>query len=108
MNINPAEMLVCGGGGKSEFWRQMLCDIFAVPVKTAESSEGPALGVAVLAAVGAGIYSSVEEACETMVRYNDGVSSPNSGKTAQYMAYHKIYAKLYENLKETYKSLAEV
>ena len=108
MNINPAEMLVCGGGGKSEFWRQMLCDIFAVPVKTAESSEGPALGVAVLAAVGAGIYGSVEEACDTMVRYNDGVSNPDSEKTAQYMNYHKIYTKLYTDLKNTYKVLAEV
>ena len=108
MNITPAEMLVCGGGGKSEFWRQMLCDIFAVPVKTAESSEGPALGVAVLAAVGAGIYESVEEACDTMVRYNDGVSTPDSEKTVQYMNYHKIYTKLYSDLKDTYKALAEV
>ena len=108
MGITPAEMLVCGGGGKSEFWRQMLCDIFAVPVKTAESSEGPALGVAVLAAVGAGLYNSVEEACETMVRYSDTASSPDSEKTAQYMNYHKIYTKLYSDLKDTYKDLAGI
>lgn len=108
MGISPAEMLVCGGGGKSAFWRQMLCDIFAVPVKTARSSEGPALGVAVLAAVGAGLYPSVEEACEAMVSYNDGVSSPDNAKTAQYMKYHKIYKKLYSDLKDTYKALAEI
>lgn len=108
MGISPAEMLVCGGGGKSAFWRQMLCDIFAVPVKTALSSEGPALGVAVLAAVGAGIYPSVEKACEVMVQYNDDAVSPDGKKTAQYMKYHKIYKKLYSVLKNTYKALAEV
>ncbi|MBP3445639.1 MAG: xylulokinase [Clostridia bacterium] len=108
MGISPAEMLVCGGGGKSAFWRQMLCDIFAVPVKTALSSEGPALGVAVLAAVGAGIYPSVEKACEVMVQYNDDAVSPDGEKTAQYMKYHKIYKSLYANLKDTYKDLAQV
>ena len=43
-----------------------------------------------------------------MVRYNDGVSTPDSEKTAQYMNYHKIYTKLYSDLKDTYKVLAEV
>ncbi|MBR5262523.1 MAG: xylulokinase [Clostridia bacterium] len=108
MNISPDQMLVCGGGGKSAFWRQMLCDIFAVPVRTAKSSEGPALGVAVLAAVGAGIYPSVEEACKVMVSYNDSVSSPDGEKTEQYMKYHQIYKKLYSDLKDTYKDLAEI
>ena len=108
MGITPKEMLVCGGGGKSAFWRQMLCDIFAVPVKTARSSEGPALGVAVLAAVGAGIYPSVEKACEVMVSYNDDASVPDGEKTEQYMRYHGIYKKLYSDLKDTYTALAEI
>ena len=66
------------------------------------------MGVAVLAAVGAGLYPSVEAACEKMVRYNDGVASPDMDKTEQYMKYHKIYKKLYSDLKDTYKTLAEV
>ena len=69
---------------------------------------GAQIVVALLAAVGAGLYNSVEEACETMVRYSDTASSPDSEKTAQYMNYHKIYTKLYSDLKDTYKVLAEV
>ena len=42
----------------------MLADLYNCPVKTASSKEGPALGVAILALVGAGVYKTVPEACE--------------------------------------------
>ena len=31
MNINFTQMLVCGGGGSSSIWRQMLADIYDLP-----------------------------------------------------------------------------
>ena len=51
-------------------WRQMMADVYNLPVKTVVSKEGPALGVAILAGVGAGIYSSVAEACRKVVKTN--------------------------------------
>ena len=48
-----SEMLACGGGGSSPMWRQMMADVYNLPVKTVVSKEGPALGVAILAGVGA-------------------------------------------------------
>ena len=53
MSISVSDMMACGGGGTSPLWRQMLADLYACPVKTAASKEGPALGVALLASVGA-------------------------------------------------------
>lgn len=76
--IAPQTMLLTGGGGSSAFWRQMLCDLFDLPVQTALSSEGAALGVAVLAAVGAGIDSDVPSACKTMVKYTPETQQPNA------------------------------
>lgn len=106
MNIAPAEMLVTGGGGKSALWRQMLCDMFEIPVCTTASSEGPALGVAILAAVGAGIYKNVEAACDVMVQKNDDALLPVPENTAIYRQYHALYKNLYASLKDDFQALA--
>ncbi len=62
MGVELHEMLACGGGGSSPLWRQMLADTFDCEVKTVVCKEGPALGVAILAGVGAGVYKSVKRA----------------------------------------------
>lgn len=108
MGAVPAEMLVTGGGGKSTLWRRMLCDMFEMPVCTTASSEGPALGVAVLAAVGAGIYENVEAACSVMVKKNDDALMPDLKNTEKYLKYYALYKRLYPSLKADYKALAEL
>lgn len=86
----------------------MLCDMFSIPVCSAPSSESPALGVAVLAAVGAGIYDSVEAACKVMVRSGSDVLMPANERTALYKKFHALYKKLYLSLKDNYKTLANI
>ena len=53
MGIDASEVRASGGGGKSKLWRQMQADMFGCDINTINVSEGPALGVALLAAVGA-------------------------------------------------------
>ena len=57
-------MVICGGGAKSMFWRQMIADVYGVNVKNAECGEGPAYGAAALGAVACGAFSTVESVCE--------------------------------------------
>jgi len=52
MGIYINEMKVCGGGAASGPWRQILSDVYDLDVKTIMQTEGPALGVAILAGVG--------------------------------------------------------
>lgn len=108
MGIVPNEMLITGGGGKSELWRRMLCDIFNMNLRTIDSQEGPALGVAVLAAVGAEIYSSVPEACDVMVKKNSDITVPIKSNTEIYHKYHSVYTNLYKSLKDDFKALSEL
>ncbi len=108
MNISPETMLLCGGGAKSKLWKKMICDTFAMPVTTSKSAEAPALGVAVLAAVGAGIYSSVKEACNAMTSVNPDLLVPDTLKTAEFREYHKVYASVYNALKPVYKDLRNI
>ena len=77
MGIEVSEMMACGGGAKNAVQRQMMADMFGCDVKTVTATEGPALGVAILAGVGAGLYESVESACRQMIH-----TDPAKGWTA--------------------------
>lgn len=105
--IDIDEMMVCGGGGKSTLWRQIISDMFNVPVRTITSQEGPALGVAILAGVGAGLFESVEQACDKFIKV-DNETSPNKDNFEKYSKLHEIYKKLYSDLKDEYKALTEI
>lgn len=105
MGIRVKEMMACGGGGKSPVWRQMLSDLYRCEVKTVHQSEGPALGAAILAGVGCGIYPSVEEACSRLIS-GDRQTGPAPDQADVYEKYHALYKELYGQLKDSYKKLA--
>ncbi|MCC8069151.1 MAG: xylulokinase [Ruminococcus sp.] len=107
MNINVNNMMACGGGGTSPLWRQMLADLYACPVKTVSSKEGPALGVGILALTGSRIYSSVQEACKTIIRV-DKVQSPIEENVPQYEKYYQLYREIYPAIKEQCQKLANL
>ena len=88
----------CGGGGSSKLWRQMLADTYNCAVRTVVSKEGPALGVAILAGVGAGLYPSVQEGCRRVIRLNDP-QEPIEENVPKYEAFYRMYTKLYPALK---------
>ena len=72
-----------------------------------ESKEGPALGVALLAATGAGIYSSVPEACKAVVK-TDKVQQPEAERVPEYEKYYKLYTEIYPALKAEFAKLAKM
>ena len=85
----------------------MIADNYGCVVKTCTSKEGPALGAAILAGVGAGIYMNVEEACEKMIKFN-APEPPNAGNVEKYEQIYGVYKQLYKDVKETYKDLKEI
>ncbi len=98
-------MLACGGGGASPFWRQMLADVFGCRIGTIQSKEGPALGVALLAGVGTGLYASVPEACDAVIQKGDE-QDPDPVAAAQYASLYPLYRKLYPALRDSFDQLA--
>lgn len=107
MGVKPDNMLLTGGGAKSAFWRQVLADVFACPVQTIKSSEGPALGVAILAGVGAGVYDSVESACLQLVELGD-TFTPDAENVKTYARYHVLFRQLYPALKDSWAALSRL
>ncbi|GHU96353.1 xylulokinase [Clostridia bacterium] len=107
MGADLGDVTACGGGGSSPFWRKMLADVFGCNVNTVQSSDGPALGAAMLAAVGAGTFKSVGEACDKVILSGDRVT-PDKNATAKYATYHSIYKSLYDSLKSDFAALAKI
>ena len=107
LGVTPAKVRLCGGGARSPLWRQMLADVFQMPVATTVNTEGPALGVAILAGVGAGLYASVPEACRAMIHVNPA-QNPIAENVPQYEKVYALYTKLYQANKGLYKELAKL
>jgi xylulokinase len=105
MKVPFAEIMAAGGGGNSPLWRQMIADVFGCDVVATTNKEGPALGVAILAGVGVGMYKSVPEACAELI--SAGVKqTPDAARGETYEPYYRLYRELYGQLKEQFKVLA--
>ena len=107
MGVEIRQIRASGGGGRSALWRQMQADVFGSPVVTIDKDEGPAFGVALLAAVGTGAFSSVREACEATIRVVSEVG-PNAAAGAIYDDFYPVYRRLYADLKARFKETAAI
>lgn len=95
-----------GGGAKSPFWRQMQADVFAKPVTAMDADEGPAYGAALLAAVGAGNFKNINEACKATVKIAEK-TKPNVQSHKFYARKFRIFQGLYQALQEQFPKLDE-
>jgi len=105
MNVSIGNVRASGGGARSEVWRQIQADIFNYPLSTINADEGPALGVALLAGVGAGVYSSVEEACSTVIKVVS-TTPVITGNALAYEKYFEAYRALYPALQASFSTLS--
>jgi xylulokinase len=104
-NIPTQIVRVSGGGAKSLLWRQMLADIFGLRVEVVNSVDGPAFGAAILAAVGVGVFNSVEDACSSMIE-TVWSTEPDQETVKKYNRVYQVYRGLYGTLKDTFKELS--
>lgn len=97
--ISPTYASLCGGGARSETWRQILADVLGVPIKILETEQGPSYGAGILAMVGAGEYETVEQAASKLTSVCKTVY-PIPSNAERYNLMYKKYAKLYPLLKQ--------
>lgn len=105
LGVAVNEIRVSGGGARSPFWRQLQADIYGQAVSTINAEEGPAYGVALLAAVGTGEYSTVPEACSATIRVT-GKTKPNKKTAAAYDRFYPMFGQLYQALRPIFPKLA--
>ncbi len=105
--VSVKQIRASGGGAKSAFWRQMQADVLGKTVVTMVADEGPAYGVALLAAVGAGQYKDVVEACDATVKTR-GETKTRAAARKHYDAGFPVYQQLYRSLRDDFRAIAKL
>ncbi len=105
LGIQIERTKICGGGAKSLLWKQIIANVMNLKVDVIESEEGPALGGAMLAAVGCGEYVSVEAAAEALVHVVDTVE-PTQELVDKYEERYQKFKKIYPTVKGLFQELA--
>lgn len=107
MGVPVTQVRASGGGARSTVWRQILANVIGHDHVTINIDEGPALGVALLAGVGTGLYPSVADACKSVIKVTDTVKAdPNAKKT--YDGFYPIYQSLYQSVKGQFGEVANL
>jgi len=105
LKVPFTRMTATGGGGRSPFWRQMMADVLDCPINTLTNTEGAALGAAILAGVGTGLYASVPAACSSILQFNEP-QLPNRAHKTAYENYYTLYSKVYKSLQGQFTALS--
>ena len=105
LGVPVGQIRASGGGSRSPLWRQIQADVFGQKVVTLNAEEGPAYGVALLAAVGAGAYKNIQEACAATTRVTRQ-TAPRRSAVIRYDAAFAEYQQLYRSLKDDFQRIA--
>lgn len=107
LNVPVNQIRASGGGSTNPMWRQMQADVFGKKITTLRVEQGPAYGVALLAAVGDGAYKSIESACKATIEIA-ATTAPHKMAVKKYNDLFPIYQDLYGQLKDSMSALAKL
>lgn len=96
----PKEAIFAGGAAKGKLWSQTLADVLGIPVKIPVEKEASALGTAIMAGLGAGLYPDLPAAIAATVKW-ERIHTPN-------MENHQKYLGFYENWRSVYAVLLKL
>jgi xylulokinase len=98
LGICPDKLVAVGGATRNPFWMQNKADISNLPIEVPEVEEATALGAAILAGIGVGLYRDEQDAFERV--YRPGKSyDPNPYLAPKYAGWYQVYKQLYPSLK---------
>ena len=106
MGIRIPVISINGGGAKSRLWCQIIADVLNVRVVKLNTNEGPAYGAAILAAVGYGLFDSVEAACASFIKVTESIE-PDKAKVELYNQKYDKFREIYPATKELFKKLTK-
>ncbi|HEV7958127.1 MAG TPA: FGGY family carbohydrate kinase [Acidimicrobiales bacterium] len=96
LGLGDGEIRVVGGGAWSETWMQIKADVTGRPVRRVLVKEASALGAAMLAGVGAGTFSDLDDAVARTVTLADEPFEANPQRSALYDESYAHYRSLYD------------
>ncbi len=99
--ISLNRVVTVGGAARNALWRQIKADVWGMDVVTLKVGEATALGAAMTAGVGAGIYEDYHEAVQRTLSAVDEVVSPDASRHRAYEEPYQVYRTLYPALADS-------
>src|SRR5262249_56687314 len=93
------DVVVPGGAANGQLWSQILADVLGVPVRVPAVRESTALGAAVCAGVGAGLYGSLTDVSR-LVRFerrHEPDAHAAAGYDERYTQWHRAYDRMLQH-----------
>lgn len=106
--VPVSEARMYGGSAKSDLWNQIFADILGVRVCTTKTAETTALGAAICAAKGVGLYPTLEEAAKKMVRVAGQYSPDGKTRSLYDRLYHEVYSQFYDRVYDLIRHASEI
>jgi xylulokinase len=104
-NNEISDMLIVGGGSKSELWMQIFADIYNLKViKTNIDQDAASLGAAALAAYGTGVWTNYDVIDQ--IHKVESVKDPVVENSSKYMRLYEVYKQITHYMAESGKLLA--
>lgn len=102
------KIISVGGGAKNKDWLQIQADIFDASIVTLESEQGPAVGAAMIAAMGLSWFESFHDCTKVFVKYKNEEINPIQRNVETYKQVYSLYREVYPRTKELTHSLLEL
>jgi len=103
LGARPARVIMAGGGARSPLWRQIVADVFGLPVQRLRVGEQSALGALLLAGGGIGLFDPGSTA-QTWAAYGPPVE-PHGQRHAFYQALLTLFRSAYQKHREDFRQL---
>jgi xylulokinase len=100
LNARPERIIMAGGGARSPLWRQIMADVFDLPVQRLETGDQSALGALLLAGAGIGLFEP-DDAAQSWVTYGPPLE-PDSGRHAIYQSLLPMFRGTYQKHREDF------
>jgi sugar (pentulose or hexulose) kinase len=109
LEIEPKELLLTGGGSRSDFWNQIYADVLGITCVRNIIEEATSLGAAILAAAGAGLFPNIAKAAENLCKV-DKKWAPNEDRHIYYNNIYQFSNELYNSIinKNLYKNFNDL
>jgi L-xylulokinase len=101
------EAVLSGGGSRSLIWPQIFADVLGVPVSIARSRETGALGAAIAAGTGIGLFADFEAGAASMVTIERHYR-PNPALAHLYEQRYRIYRDIADAMTPIWKRIAQL
>lgn len=102
------EIKMYGGSARSDYWNQIFSDVFNKPLHVPETAETTALGAAISAAVGCGMFGDFKTCVDTMVNVKKSYKPIAANADRYERFYREVYVKFYDSVQQHMHRIAEI